>query len=668
MTAFPVQEMVLYKHGVGFFVRAGAVSGDAVTLAFKQNEINDVLKSLAVFDQAGGQVLGIHYQTPMDTAARLASSSIRLSERHSLRDLLRDLRGRQVRMEISAGESVETVTGRVIGLDSPGAPGGMPRPGYQPAGETVSADTVSVLQATGMVRVLRLEHLRGLIVEDGQAAYDLSYFLDTAQGDSDRRTVHIRLTPGEHDLVAYYVAPSPTWRVSYRLVAEAHDDGLSGRALLQGWGLFDNRLDEDLENVRVTLVAGQPISFIYDLYASVIPERPVVHEQARVAPGPVEYAAAAMRSEDSDLPAFGRSRSRRFEIADADAAPPPMAMAAPMSADDIAASTQVSAEGGEAGEFFEYRVSSPVTIKRGESALVPIIGAEVQYNRELLYNGAKLPDHPVAALRFRNATGLTLERGPVTVVEDGDYRGEAVIPFTRDGGDVYVPFAVELGIKVTERTAERRETVGLSFRDAYLIYEVYDIMTVHYDLENHTSRPQTVTIEAPQADRYELFDTPEPATETATERRWQIEVGAGETVTFARKERARNQSYDNLRKLSHQQLQTFLHNRWLDDATFQQLADMLHNLALVEQAEAQQRQAEKARDGIYAQQEQLRKNLSALKAGGEEAALRSRILSQLESSQDELEAVEAQIKAAAQQAAAAEKQVQAAIAALGKSS
>src|SRR5262249_47294873 len=134
--------------------------------------------------------------------------------------------------------------------------------------------------------------LRSFSIEDTQSAHDIAYFLDTSKGEDDRRTVTVRLSPGEHQLIVSYVAPSPTWRVSYRIVAESESDGQSGKALLQGWGLFDNRLDEDLENVAVPLVAGQPISFIYELYASRIPNRPTVQDATRIAPGPVEYASA----------------------------------------------------------------------------------------------------------------------------------------------------------------------------------------------------------------------------------------------------------------------------------------------------------------------------------------------------------------------------------------
>ncbi|MEO1286279.1 MAG: hypothetical protein AAFV93_00820, partial [Chloroflexota bacterium] len=217
MANLPVREMVLYKHGVGFFVRQGAVEGEHIALTFRKDEINDVLKSLAVFDQAGGQVLGIHYQTPMDKATRLASSSIKLSQKQSLRDLLRDLRGRECELvfEVTAGTQ-ETVNGRIIGID-------------EVETEDDFSANVSVLTEHG-VRVFPYETLRSFTIADEQSSHDLSYFLDTSMAEDDRRVVSVRLTDGEHDLAVYYVAPSPTWRVSYRLVAERDENGSTGKA------------------------------------------------------------------------------------------------------------------------------------------------------------------------------------------------------------------------------------------------------------------------------------------------------------------------------------------------------------------------------------------------------------------------------------------------------
>jgi len=219
--------------------------------------------------------------------------------------------------------------------------------------------------------------------------------------------------------------------------------------------LFDNRLEEDLDDVRVTLVAGQPISFIYDLYESRIPQRPTVKDESRIAPGPIEYEGAEAEEETMMYDKMEQGRSSRFAKASvaASRAKPTGYSAEPtpkLERQRASQSTHAQAESKATGETFQYVVTAPVSVKRGESALVPIIGKDVTYERELLYNGAKLPKHPVAALRFDNDTGLTLERGPVTVVEDGDYKGEAVIPFTKEDTQVYVPYAVKLGVRVVE--------------------------------------------------------------------------------------------------------------------------------------------------------------------------------------------------------------------------
>jgi hypothetical protein len=647
MSELPVKEMVLYKHGVGFFRREGKVKGKRVTLTFREDEINDVLKSLAVFDEEGGQVHGIHYQTPMDQAARLADSSIRLSGRTSLCDLLQSLRGREVELEFAQ----ETVRGRLVGVDVEDE-------------ERVERSLVSVVSVSdGQVRVFRLRTLRGVSIRDERADHDLHYFLDTSMSEDVRRRVTLRLSGGSHKLVVYYVAPSPTWRVSYRLVAESAKNGAGGEALLQGWGLFDNRLDEDLEDVQVTLVAGQPISFIYDLYASRIPQRPTVRDEARIAPGPVEFEAAL--AEERPVDTMGEAAFLMAEPA----APAPMskAMAAgsPMRRAEMEQAAPPAAVGREAGEFFEYVVTSPVTVQRGESALVPIIGASVTYSKEFLYNGAKLPNHPVAAIRFENTTGLTLERGPVTIVEDGEYRGEAVVPFTRSDNGVYLAYAVELGVRVTERAEARTEMAGLDIRHKYLIINEYHVRTTTCTLENTTDRDLTVTLEAPIRADYELFDTPDPDEETAAERRWRVAVPARDSAGFTRSERHLVHRHEEIRSLDYHRLQRFMADRWLDQATFEMLTTLLDNLAFIENARTAQDDLRAEREQIYQRQAQVRENLTTLKPAGEEGPLRSRMLHQLEATEDRVEAIEARLAELDEQVATAEAQIGQTLALLG---
>lgn len=60
----PVREVVLYKHGVGFFQRQGTIpSGDEARLDFRDAEMNDVLKSLTVSDATGAKVSGLRFDS-----------------------------------------------------------------------------------------------------------------------------------------------------------------------------------------------------------------------------------------------------------------------------------------------------------------------------------------------------------------------------------------------------------------------------------------------------------------------------------------------------------------------------------------------------------------------------------------------------------------------------
>src|SRR5450432_1296749 len=57
----PVKQVVLYKHGVGFFERSGKLAaGESARLDFNAAEMNDVLKSLTI---GGGKVTGLRYDS-----------------------------------------------------------------------------------------------------------------------------------------------------------------------------------------------------------------------------------------------------------------------------------------------------------------------------------------------------------------------------------------------------------------------------------------------------------------------------------------------------------------------------------------------------------------------------------------------------------------------------
>src|SRR3954468_1977135 len=91
-----------------------------------------------------------------------------------------------------------------------------------------------------------------------------------------RRLVRLSLDGKEHDLAIGYVAATPLWRPSYRVVVG------KGGADLQVWGIVQNLSGEDWKNVELTLVAGAPIAFESTLGEAITPTRPVITDTGEI--------------------------------------------------------------------------------------------------------------------------------------------------------------------------------------------------------------------------------------------------------------------------------------------------------------------------------------------------------------------------------------------------
>ncbi len=651
MPDLPIRRMLMYRHGVGYFERRGSVAGAELRLMFPRDAMDDILKSLIVLDLGEGQVLGIDIETPEDRAQQIERGSIHLSDTRSLLDLLRDLRGRRVRVWIEGerrhGETgEETLEGAIIGIDLDEK-------------EPLDKPLLSLYLAEQReVRTVPVRRIARLAILDDRAAADMTYFLRAAQSEEDRRSAIVRLSEGEHEILAGYIAPAPSWRVSYRLLAEPKPDG-EGSAnggerdigaqvavLLQGWGLFDNQLDEDLENVELTLVAGMPVSFRYRLYEPHIPERPLVQDDVRTVAAPVEFQAK--RAVAASLPPGAPSLSAFAPMAEG--APESLAAAAPaFSMENLERSTEAASTGEERGALFQYRVAHPVSVARGRSAMVPIVSRRLDGRKELLYNARKLPRHPVASLRMLNETGLTLERGPVTVVEHGDYAGEAVLPFTRAGAEMIVAYAVELGVTITEERHAQCIMAGLSIYKEYAAFEEWDVRQTRYRITSTLPDAVDIVIEQERLAGYDLFDTPAPAEEAHNVARWPVRCPPGVETVFTVSERRKTSRYEEVRKLDMHRLQSFLHDRYLDTATYDALRHILSLYEQIAEHRMMLQEIEQEQRKILARQQQIQANLGPLGREGSELALRERyvaLLNQLEDSLSDLLSREQETRAA----------------------
>jgi len=638
----PIVHMTLYKHGVGYYRRRGPVEGEAIKLTFRREEMDDLLKSLTVIDQAGGQVRGIDYDTPQSKKERLAGCSVSLSDTRSLQALLVALRGRAVQLQVSDGSSVE---GTLLGID-------------EDKEKPLENSLVSVLQAgSETVAVLAISRVEGVTLQDDTAAEDLRFFLQTALGQETHRSITVRLSPGAHDLEVSYIAPAPTWRVSYRLVLDSNESGnQQPEALLQGWGIFDNRLEEDLNNISLSLTAGMPISFVYDLYTPHTPSRPVVKDEERTAAAPVLFDAA----KDTEEAAY----RAMAPPAPAAAAMPKKARAG-VSAKTMEASVKSAATGQAMGELFQYNVSVPVTVGRGQSAMVPIVSSKLSPKKDLIYNGAKMATHPVATLRFTNSTALTLERGPVTVLENGEYVGEAILPFTADKTEAVISYAVELGIHIKEAVSTGSQLHSLQIKGSYLLQHQYDIRRTLYRVDNRTPTPKTVLLERNTNTGYTIFDTPAPAEKTLDTHRYKVKAAPGKITEFTVQERLLRTHRQELRNLSYQGLQKYFEDKFLDKRAYQDLKALLDAWAEVARLENLIAQQEKQRAKIYKSQEQIQKNMGALSKEGEEGRLRGRYVKQLTQTEEELAQIDRLVTQTQKEVEQKQAQIETMIAGLG---
>jgi hypothetical protein len=307
-----------------------------------------------------------------------------------------------------------------------------------------------------------------------------------------------------------------------------------------------------------------------------------------------------------------------------------------LSMDMLEASTAAASVGEERGALFQYRVAHPVSVARGQSAMVPIVGQRLGGRKELLYNSAKLAKHPVASLRMLNETGLTLERGPVTVIEQGDYAGEAVLPFTRAGGELIVPYAVELGITISEEHGGERQTSGLSVRDEYLIIQEWDIHQTTYRIHSTLSDAAEVTIEQALMPGYTLTDTPAPSEQAQGTARWPVACAPNAETPFTVRQRSETSRWERISDLAPKQLREYLRQRYLDDATYKELAGVLEIYSQIAAHRRRLDEIERERKAIYKQQQQIQGSLGPLGREGQEGALRSRYVATLGGLEDRL--------------------------------
>ncbi|MCK6462044.1 MAG: hypothetical protein L6Q95_19350, partial [Planctomycetes bacterium] len=224
----PLKHLVLFTSGVGYFQRDGDVTGAArLELSFDAKDVNDLLKSLVLRDFDGGQVSSVTYASRDPVTKTLKSFAIDLTGDPPLAQILAQARGEEVEM-LAPG----AVRGTIVGVEMRSVP----------VKDTVVGKaflnllTPDGLSSVALDDVQRIRFLRPEL--DAELRLALSTL---AQGhDTQKKTVAVRFSgEGQRRVRVAYIAESPVWKTSYRLVLG------EGAPWLQGFAIVENTTDED---------------------------------------------------------------------------------------------------------------------------------------------------------------------------------------------------------------------------------------------------------------------------------------------------------------------------------------------------------------------------------------------------------------------------------------
>lgn len=648
MPGLPITRVVLFKHGVGYFERSGDVEGEAVlTFTFKQAEVSDVLKSLTVLDLGGGHISSVSYDSTKPLEQLLAEVALSIPDQNSLVGLLPQIKGARVAFRVGSGRTMsmaptsgtgDAVEGLLLGVDT------IEKSGTE--GKT-RAYFVSLLTDEGQVRAIDLQQLSGLEILDPGLRKDLEYYLRTqlsAKKKESRTFTFFAQGQGTRGIRLSYTVEAPVWKATYRIIL-----GEEGQPpMIQGWAVVDNTQDEDWEDVQLSLIAGLPVSFVHDLYTPRYIRRPVVEvrETTGVLPPEVEEGFEQERSEiDSAAVTLaagaGGGRGRRVMLAKQVA---PVAASAPRAAAPSSMPTQTRER--QLGDLFEYEIEHPVTIRRNQSALVPIVLRPFEGKPVLLYNKQARAENPMRCVEFKNTTGLTLEGGPVTVLEGGSYVGEAMLETTKPDDKRLVPYAVELGVTVLDNVDSHNDAVHrVVIRRGTLWAHYMQVMQTTYHFNNKSDTAQTLHLDHPRpGGEWTLFDTSAPQETTENYWRFQFPLPAKQVTKFVVRQKLTLQQAHGLGDLAGETLSYWIDHRYLDANTTQVLRQVVDLRGQQAGIDAQIQRLEQERNAIHAEQKRIRENLQSLGDRPSEKELRERFVRTLSTQEDRLESISRELE------------------------
>ncbi len=268
-------------------------------------------------------------------------------------------------------------------------------------------------------------------------------------------------------------------------------------------------------------------------------------------------------------------------------------------------------EARDLGELFEYRIATPVTVRKNESAMLPFVQQKITARRLVFYSDQS-SEHPTNAAELSNSTGKTLDGGPVTIFDGGAYGGEALMETLKSGDKRFISYAVDLGTRITTQFESKAQIVReIHVRRGILTTRSAVAETKTYTIRNVDPKAKTLIIEHQARFGYDLLD-PKPSEKTTSAYRFETKLAAGATEKFPVREENVFDNETAVSSLTPDALLTYTRNKALSDAARQQLEAIMNLKNQIATADTERQRADSAADVIVRNQERLRQNIGSL--------------------------------------------------------
>ena len=485
-----LERVVLSTGGVGYFEYQTEQVGDGeVELRVPLDQVDDVLKSLVVYDDGGGEITAVSLAGREPSAELFRDLPFGPEALTSPARLLNALQGVEVE---TSGQ--RRVTGRIL---------------------RVVPETVALADGVGAIKRHRLSlltssGLQQLILEEVGAVRFVDQHIE-AQVDQalaalarhrirDRRTLRIALRGKPRRTIRVgYVVGVPLWKATYRLTVAAPDQARTG--LLQGWAVLENMSGEDWANVQLSLVSGNPVTFRQALYSAYYVERPTVPVEVlgRILPQPDSGALGRRAEADLALRQRLREQARESALVNEIVAPEVAAASPADSAGDVTAPAP-TAQAQDSATQVSFTFSEPVTVSAGSSLVVPLVNRRIPAERVALYQPQTHGTHPLASVRLHNDADSGLPPGVLTLYEHASddratYIGDARLTALPAGDRRLVSFSVDQKTRVDREIGSARKISKAAIERGVLRLSVVHRQTTTYRIGAPANEHRRLLIE-----------------------------------------------------------------------------------------------------------------------------------------------------------------------------